>query len=56
MSALTYSSRATTHPTEVGRNLLSIIAEKQTNLCVSLDLADTEKILSLLDSTSSWNS
>ncbi|CCX13103.1 Orotidine 5'-phosphate decarboxylase domain-containing protein [Pyronema domesticum] len=49
MSALTYSSRATTHPTEVGRNLLSIIAEKQTNLCVSLDLADTEKILSLLD-------
>ncbi|KAF8246961.1 orotidine-5'-phosphate decarboxylase [Wilcoxina mikolae CBS 423.85] len=49
MSARTYESRAQTHPAAVGRTLLSIIAAKKTNLCVSLDLTDADAILTLLD-------
>lgn len=45
----TYESRARTHPTAIGRTLLSLMAAKKTNLCVSVDITDAATILSLLD-------
>jgi orotidine-5'-phosphate decarboxylase len=48
-TARTYESRAQTHPTAIGRSLLSLMATKKTNLCVSVDISDASSILSLLD-------
>ena len=50
-STKTYDARAETHQTAVGRRLLAIIARKRTNLCVSLDIPDPERILALLSCT-----
>lgn len=44
----TYSSRAATHHTPLGRTLLALIARKRTNLCVSLDQTSPASILALL--------
>ncbi|KAF8473498.1 Orotidine 5'-phosphate decarboxylase domain-containing protein [Kalaharituber pfeilii] len=49
MSTKSYTSRAQTHSTAVGRKLLSIIAEKKTNLCLSIDVADPEEVLSIVE-------
>jgi len=46
----TYAQRAQTHPTALGRTLLSLIDRKRTNLCVSVDIPFPSQILSLLDS------
>ncbi|KAH0609644.1 uncharacterized protein H6S33_013130 [Morchella sextelata] len=45
----TYEARAETHPTEIGRRLLTIMATKKTNLCISVDLTDPDQILALVD-------
>ena len=50
-STKTYDARAETHKTVVGRRLLAIMARKRTNLCVSLDIPDPERILALLSCT-----
>lgn len=47
-STKTYDARVETHRTAVGRRLLAIMARKRTNLCVSLDIPDPERILALL--------
>ncbi|TGZ85718.1 orotidine-5'-phosphate decarboxylase [Ascodesmis nigricans] len=44
----TYAQRASTHPTPLGRKLLTIMSRKKTNLCVSLDTPSPVEILSLL--------
>lgn len=44
----TYASRAQSHPTALGRKLLSIMSRKKTNLCISLDIPSPTAILSLL--------
>lgn len=46
----TYESRAKSHPTALGRTLFSIVAEKKSNLCISVDIQDPEAVLALLDS------
>lgn len=47
-----YGDRALTHPTAVGRRLLSIMAAKHSNLCLSADLTSAPAILSLIDGMS----
>ncbi|PWW71995.1 Orotidine 5'-phosphate decarboxylase [Tuber magnatum] len=47
-STQTYESRSQTHPTAAGRKLLQIMAQKRTNLCLSIDHTDPETILSLV--------
>ncbi|KAG0127156.1 Orotidine 5'-phosphate decarboxylase domain-containing protein [Tuber indicum] len=47
-STQTYESRSQTHPTAAGRKLLQIMAQKRTNLCLSVDNTDPEKILALV--------
>ncbi|KAI5803454.1 Orotidine 5'-phosphate decarboxylase domain-containing protein [Peziza echinospora] len=44
-----YADRAQSHPTAVGRKLFSIMAEKKTNLCLSIDLTDPEEALDVID-------
>jgi len=48
--AQTYAQRAQTHPTALGRTLLSLMERKRTNLCVSLDIPSPSQILGLLES------
>ncbi|KAI5846716.1 Orotidine 5'-phosphate decarboxylase domain-containing protein [Tricharina praecox] len=45
----TYLQRSSTHPTALGRTLLSLMSRKRTNLCISLDLPSPSEILRLLD-------
>lgn len=52
MSTKSYAARAETHPTIIGRKLLRIMAEKKTNLCLSIDVTDPAEVLSIVESTS----
>ncbi|CCD25823.2 orotidine-5'-phosphate decarboxylase NDAI_0G00470 [Naumovozyma dairenensis CBS 421] len=49
MSTLTYEERAKNHASPVASKLLTIMFEKQTNLCASLDVRTTEELLRLVD-------
>ncbi|KAK9369583.1 Orotidine 5'-phosphate decarboxylase domain-containing protein [Lipomyces kononenkoae] len=52
MSAITlktYEDRARTHPSPLARRLLKIMTDKQTNLCVSLDVQTKTELLHLAD-------
>ncbi|KAK9238217.1 Orotidine 5'-phosphate decarboxylase domain-containing protein [Lipomyces kononenkoae] len=52
MSAITlksYEDRLRTHPSPLARRLLKIITDKQTNLCVSLDVQTKDELLRLAD-------
>ncbi|KAL0636277.1 orotidine 5'-phosphate decarboxylase [Maublancomyces gigas] len=44
-----YSERSKTHPAAIGRRLLAIMAAKQSNLCISVDLTSPSQILALID-------
>lgn len=48
MSSRSYSSRASSHPTVIGRHLLRIIATKRTNLCLSIDVTSPTKVLDII--------
>ncbi|KAK9479927.1 Orotidine 5'-phosphate decarboxylase domain-containing protein [Lipomyces japonicus] len=52
MSAVTnksYETRAESHPSQLARRLFKIVTEKQSNLCVSLDIYKTNEFLALVD-------
>ncbi|AWU75327.1 orotidine 5'-phosphate decarboxylase [Pichia kudriavzevii] len=44
-----YKERSESHTSPVARRLFSIMEEKKSNLCASLDITETEKLLSILD-------
>ncbi|KAK7203196.1 orotidine 5'-phosphate decarboxylase [Myxozyma melibiosi] len=44
-----YESRMATHPSPLARRLFKIMVEKQTNLCVSLDVYSKAELLQLVD-------
>lgn len=47
---LSYEARAAKHSSATARRLLNLMAQKQTNLCASLDVTTTAELLSLADS------
>ena len=49
MKKLAFAERITYCHNPCGQQLLKIIAEKQTNLAISIDLTDAEQILSVID-------
>ncbi|GCF00623.1 orotidine 5'-phosphate decarboxylase [Zygosaccharomyces mellis] len=49
MSQLTYEERAVRHPSPIASRLLTLMHEKETNLCASLDVNTTAELLHLLD-------
>ncbi|KAI5806085.1 Orotidine 5'-phosphate decarboxylase domain-containing protein [Geopyxis carbonaria] len=53
MGPATYEARAKSHGTAIGRRLLSIMAEKKTNLSISVDMPSPDAILKLLASVGS---
>lgn len=44
-----YAERAQSHNSPVARRLFSIMEQKKTNLCASLDITNTAELLSILD-------
>ncbi|KAF8420423.1 Orotidine 5'-phosphate decarboxylase domain-containing protein [Tirmania nivea] len=48
MSTRSYASRAETHPTAIGRHLLSVISSKRTNLCLSIDVTSPPRALEIV--------
>nr|ADJ56351.1 orotidine-5'-phosphate decarboxylase [Pichia sp. JP-2008] len=49
VSTLTYTQRASTHPSPLARKLFRIIQEKKSNLCASVDVKTTAEFLALID-------
>lgn len=47
--SVSYAARAQSHASPVARKLFSVMEEKQTNLCASLDLTTTTELLAILD-------
>lgn len=47
--AKTYEARAEQHSSEVAKSLLTVMAQKQTNLCVSVDVTTKAALLRLVD-------
>jgi orotidine-5'-phosphate decarboxylase len=46
---ISYETRAAKHPSAVAKRLLTLMADKKTNLCASLDVRTTKEFLELLD-------
>ena len=44
-----YKERAESHPNPLARQLLTIMDEKQSNLCVAVDVLKQQELLSLAD-------
>lgn len=49
MKTASYETRAEKHSSEVARTLLSLMAQKKTNLCVSVDVTTKAALLRLVD-------
>lgn len=49
MASTTYEERAARHPNACAKQLLTTIAEKQSNLCVSVDVTRKEDLLEIVD-------
>ncbi|WFC97540.1 orotidine-5'-phosphate decarboxylase [Malassezia yamatoensis] len=49
MAQVTYEDRAANHPNACAKQLLSAIAEKQSNLCVSIDVTRKNDLLDIAD-------
>ncbi|WFD41620.1 orotidine-5'-phosphate decarboxylase [Malassezia psittaci] len=49
MAQVTYEDRAAKHPNACAKELLSAIAEKQSNLCVSIDVTRKNDLLDIAD-------
>lgn len=45
----TYTERAAAHPSPVAQRLLSLMDEKKTNLCASVDVKTTSELLALIE-------
>lgn len=48
-ASTTYEARAQSHSSEVARTLLTIAAQKKSNLCVSVDVTTKAALLRLVD-------
>lgn len=49
MSSQTYAQRAAAHNSPVAQRLFSIMEQKKSNLCASLDITNTKELLAILD-------
>ena len=49
MASTTYEARAARHPNACAKQLLTTLVEKQSNLCVSVDVTRKEDLLEIVD-------
>ncbi|GMM30675.1 orotidine-5'-phosphate decarboxylase [Martiniozyma asiatica (nom. inval.)] len=49
MSSLSYTARAAAHPSPLARHLFTVMEEKKSTLCASLDVTTTAELLDLLE-------